>query len=89
MSPDQDEAALGALAERMKALLGPFVLRRTKAEVATQLVAKDQRLVPPTCRVLSLQSMLAQAVLLHTSYLAGRAATRRLSVRFHGCLDAH
>ena len=52
MAPDQDEAALGALVERMKALLGPFVLRRTKAEVATQLTAKDQRLVPFPARLL-------------------------------------
>lgn len=32
-----------ALAERMKALLGPFVLRRLKSEVASQLVKKEQR----------------------------------------------
>ena len=32
-----------ALAGRMKALLGPFVLRRLKSEVASQLVLKQQR----------------------------------------------
>ena len=37
-----------ALAERMKALLGPFVLRRLKSEVASQLVLKQQR-VRPAC----------------------------------------
>lgn len=33
-----------ALTERMKALLGPFVLRRLKGEVARQLAPKQQRL---------------------------------------------
>lgn len=41
---EQDEEEMGRLAERMKALLGPFVLRRLKSEVAGQLAAKDQRL---------------------------------------------
>lgn len=31
------------LTKRMKALLGPFVLRRLKGEVAGQLASKDQR----------------------------------------------
>ena len=39
----QDEQSMEALAERMKALLGPFVLRRLKSEVASQLVRKQQR----------------------------------------------
>ena len=30
----------------MKTLLGPFVLRRLKADVAGQLAPKDQRLTP-------------------------------------------
>ena len=33
------------LTERMKTLLGPFVLRRLKADVAIQLAPKDQRVV--------------------------------------------
>ena len=33
------------LAQRMKRLLGPFVLRRLKADVAGQLAPKDQRVV--------------------------------------------
>ena len=33
------------LTERMKTLLGPFVLRRLKADVASQLAPKDQRVV--------------------------------------------
>lgn len=39
----QDEEEMQRLAERMKALLGPFVLRRLKSEVASQLAPKDQR----------------------------------------------
>ena len=39
----QDEEEMHRLAERMKALLGPFVLRRLKSEVASQLAAKQQR----------------------------------------------
>ncbi len=39
----QDEGSMQALAGRMKALLGPFVLRRLKSEVASQLVLKQQR----------------------------------------------
>ncbi|CAL8461937.1 g1468 [Coccomyxa elongata] len=39
----QDEEEMQLLTERMKALLGPFVLRRLKSEVASQLAAKDQR----------------------------------------------
>lgn len=31
------------LTERMKAMLGPFVLRRLKTEVASQLTAKQQK----------------------------------------------
>lgn len=38
-----------ALAERMKALLGPFVLRRLKSEVASQLVLKQQRVRLGVC----------------------------------------
>ena len=38
-----DQESMDALAERMKALLGPFVLRRLKSEVASQLVMKEQR----------------------------------------------
>lgn len=33
------------LTQRMKTLLGPFVLRRLKADVAAQLAPKDQRVV--------------------------------------------
>ncbi len=40
---EQDEEEMQLLTERMKALLGPFVLRRLKSEVASQLAAKDQR----------------------------------------------
>ncbi|BDA41342.1 probable SWI/SNF-related matrix-associated actin-dependent regulator [Coccomyxa sp. Obi] len=40
----QDEEEMQLLTERMKALLGPFVLRRLKSEVASQLAAKDQRI---------------------------------------------
>ena len=39
----QDEEEMQRLTERMKALLGPFVLRRLKSEVASQLASKDQR----------------------------------------------
>ena len=40
----QDEEELETLTQRMKMLLGPFVLRRLKADVAGQLSPKDQRL---------------------------------------------
>ena len=40
----QDEEELETLTQRMKTLLGPFVLRRLKADVAGQLAPKDQRL---------------------------------------------
>ncbi|KAK9819591.1 hypothetical protein WJX72_000080 [[Myrmecia] bisecta] len=39
----QDEEALEKLTQRMKRLLGPFVLRRLKSEVANQLAAKQHR----------------------------------------------
>lgn len=38
----QQEEAVQRLTERMKAVLGPFVLRRLKSEVASQLTAKQQ-----------------------------------------------
>lgn len=38
----QEETAVQQLTERMKAVLGPFVLRRLKTEVASQLTAKQQ-----------------------------------------------
>lgn len=50
----QGEGAMDALAERMKALLGPFVLRRLKSEVASQLVLKQQRVQPPPSALLHL-----------------------------------
>ena len=37
----QQEEAVQRLTERMKAVLSPFVLRRLKAEVASQLTAKQ------------------------------------------------
>ena len=37
----QEEGAVERLTERMKAVLGPFVLRRLKSEVASQLTAKQ------------------------------------------------
>ena len=37
----QEEEAVHRLTERMKSVLGPFVLRRLKAEVASQLTAKQ------------------------------------------------
>ncbi len=37
----QEEEAVQRLTERMKAVLGPFVLRRLKSEVASQLTAKQ------------------------------------------------
>ena len=40
----QGEEEMEQLTRRMKALLGPFVLRRLKADVASQLAPKDQRL---------------------------------------------
>lgn len=40
----QDEEEMNRLTQRMKTLLGPFVLRRLKADVAGQLALKDQRL---------------------------------------------
>lgn len=40
----QDEEEMEQLTQRMKTLLGPFVLRRLKADVASQLAPKDQRL---------------------------------------------
>ncbi|KAK9838506.1 hypothetical protein WJX81_003780 [Elliptochloris bilobata] len=43
LADEQDERSMEALAKRMKALLGPFVLRRLKSEVASQLVLKQQR----------------------------------------------
>ena len=39
----QDEEAVQQLTERMKSMLGPFVLRRLKADVASQLTAKQQQ----------------------------------------------
>jgi len=56
-----DQESMDALAERMKALLGPFVLRRLKSEVASQLVMKEQRvrvqcLMPLIPRALSVKS---------------------------------
>lgn len=56
-----DQESMDALAERMKALLGPFVLRRLKSEVASQLVMKEQRvrvqcLMPLIARALSVRS---------------------------------
>ena len=57
-----------ALAERMKALLGPFVLRRLKSEVASQLVLKQQR-VRPGCllysRIVLANEIASQLVLKH------------------------
>ncbi|CAK0783636.1 hypothetical protein CVIRNUC_006835 [Coccomyxa viridis] len=44
LSGVQDEEELETLTQRMKTLLGPFVLRRLKADVAGQLAPKDQRL---------------------------------------------
>ena len=38
----QQEEAVQRLTERMKAVLRPFVLRRLKSEVASQLTAKQQ-----------------------------------------------
>jgi SNF2 family DNA or RNA helicase len=40
----QDEDEVSRLAERMRRLLGPFVLRRLKQEVMAQLAPKTQRL---------------------------------------------
>lgn len=40
----QDPESIDKLAERMKNLLKPFVLRRLKTEVASQLAAKQHRL---------------------------------------------
>ena len=37
----QEEEAVERLTERMRAVLGPFVLRRLKCEVASQLTAKQ------------------------------------------------
>lgn len=39
---EQDEEKMKERIERMKRLLAPFVLRRTKREVASQLQAKTQ-----------------------------------------------
>ena len=39
----QDEEEVARLAERMRHLLAPFVLRRLKSEVAGQLTAKQHR----------------------------------------------
>lgn len=39
----QDEAAVEQLTERMKSMLGPFVLRRLKSDVASQLTAKQHK----------------------------------------------
>lgn len=39
MQSEEEEAAL---VERMKRILAPFVLRRLKSEVASQLVPKQQ-----------------------------------------------
>ena len=44
-----DEDEIAKLTGRMKALLGPFVLRRLKAEVAGQLTAKTHRTGARTC----------------------------------------
>ncbi len=41
----QDEEAVQRLAERMRGLLEPFMLRRLKAEVAGQLAPKTQKVV--------------------------------------------
>ncbi len=38
--PQGDDDEIAKLTERMKALLGPFVLRRLKQEVAGQLTTK-------------------------------------------------
>ena len=38
----QQEEAVQRLTERMKAVLRPFMLRRLKSEVASQLTAKQQ-----------------------------------------------
>ena len=38
----QEDEAVQGLTERMKALLSPFVLRRLKSQVASQLTAKQQ-----------------------------------------------
>ena len=40
----QDPESIDKLAERMKNLLKPFVLRRLKTEVASQLAAKQHKL---------------------------------------------
>ena len=39
----QDEEAVQQLTERMKSMLGPFVLRRLKSDVASQLTAKQHK----------------------------------------------
>ena len=44
----QDEDAVQRLAERMRGLLEPFMLRRLKAEVAGQLAPKTQKVVQVT-----------------------------------------
>lgn len=38
----QEEEAVKGLTQRMKAMLSPFVLRRLKSQVASQLTAKRQ-----------------------------------------------
>ena len=52
----QEEEAIERLTERMRAVLGPFVLRRLKSEVASQLTAKQhhEQLVNMTPEQLSL-----------------------------------
>ena len=58
------------LTERMKTLLGPFVLRRLKADVASQLAPKDQRVV-----MLNMTPVQAEMYTAAVSHLQKQAAS--------------
>ena len=77
----QEEAEIDRLAERMKGLLRPFVLRRLKTEVANQLVPKQHKL--------HCLPMTPEQAQLYADSLAAFQADIRAAAPAAGCFNAH
>ena len=76
----QEEEEVSRLAERMQALLRPFVLRRLKTEVANQLVPKRH--------IVHQVAMTAEQGRLYAEAVADLRATTQPAGE-HGCAPAH
>lgn len=87
MSAQQDEAQMNRLTERMRGMLEPFLLRRLKSEVASQLTAKrhQERRVP----MVPVQAALYQAAVtsLRSQAATAAKAAKPGELRSEGTVD--